>query len=187
MKIALVGLAPLQAFGLTEVFRDRWPEHEIIVHDEPAYSSLPDVDRYIVSSAAMAAYARFLMPRLSEILLLTTSMPISGDHNSLPCLSPLAPMPEILKRLENLLCSTNTKFSHHTLSEHPAKPDNFKLTTRELDVLKEIVKGLSVKEIATALGISVNTVLTHRKNLAEKTGVHSAPALVYFAMKYKLI
>ena len=42
------------------------------------------------------------------------------------------------------------------------------LTHREAEVLSFLVKGLCVKEIATKLFISQNTVITHKKNLKEK-------------------
>ncbi len=42
------------------------------------------------------------------------------------------------------------------------------LSQREKDVVTGIVKGLSNKEIATEMNVSVNTVMTHRRNIASK-------------------
>ncbi|MDZ7774698.1 MAG: LuxR C-terminal-related transcriptional regulator [Bacteroidales bacterium] len=47
------------------------------------------------------------------------------------------------------------------------------LSKRETEVLTQLVKGLSNKEIADALNISTHTVITHRKNISEKTGIKS--------------
>jgi len=54
-------------------------------------------------------------------------------------------------------------------------------TTRELAIVREIAHGKSTKEIAEALGISPNTVETHRKNLLRKYQVSSSPELVSLA------
>ncbi len=45
------------------------------------------------------------------------------------------------------------------------------ISERELDVLKLLVSGLTNKEIAGKLNISINTVITHRKNISQKTGL----------------
>ncbi|MCH7743718.1 MAG: response regulator transcription factor [Proteobacteria bacterium] len=48
-----------------------------------------------------------------------------------------------------------------------------KLTEREMDVLRLIAKGCYVKEVSRLLGISVNTVAHHVKNLYGKLNVHN--------------
>ena len=54
-------------------------------------------------------------------------------------------------------------------------------TERELDVLRELTQGKSNEEIAQALGISVNGVKFHIKNLLEKTGFSNRLMLVVHA------
>ena len=54
-------------------------------------------------------------------------------------------------------------------------------TERELDVLRELTQGKSNEEIAQALGISVNGVKFHIKNLLNKTGYPSRLMLVVHA------
>ncbi len=58
-----------------------------------------------------------------------------------------------------------------------------KLTERETDILKEIVQGLSSKEIADKLFISPRTVDTHRNNLMKKLKVHNTAELVKLALE----
>ncbi|MCG6186275.1 response regulator transcription factor [Maribellus maritimus] len=61
------------------------------------------------------------------------------------------------------------------------------LSDRETEVLKEVAKGLANKEIADKLYISINTVITHRKNITEKLGVKTVSALTVYALMNKLI
>lgn len=61
------------------------------------------------------------------------------------------------------------------------------LSEREIEVLKLIVSGYQNKEIADKLNISINTVLTHRKNISQKTGIKSVSGLTIFAVLKNII
>jgi len=61
------------------------------------------------------------------------------------------------------------------------------LTQREKDVLILVASGLSNKEVASRLFISIHTVISHRKNLTEKLGIKSASGLTAYAIINKLI
>lgn len=61
------------------------------------------------------------------------------------------------------------------------------LTPREREVLCESARGYSVKEIASNLRISENTVKTHRKNLLQKLALHDVVALTHFAVRNGLV
>lgn len=56
------------------------------------------------------------------------------------------------------------------------------LSSREIDVLIQIVKGLSNKEIADALCLSTHTVMSHRKNIVRKLNIHSTAGLTIYAI-----
>ena len=73
----------------------------------------------------------------------------------------------------------NQNFSPETRTET--------LSERETDVLKLLVTGLSGKEIADKLNISVNTVISHRKNISQKTGIKSLAGLTIYAVANKII
>lgn len=66
--------------------------------------------------------------------------------------------------------------SHHSLqpfeTNHQAI-ESLGLSRRELQVLQELVKGLSNQEIAVRLFISINTVKTHLKNSYAKLDVNN--------------
>lgn len=61
------------------------------------------------------------------------------------------------------------------------------LSDREKDVLVQLVKGLSNKEIADELCISVHTVITHRKNISRKLNIHSPAGLTIYAIVNNLV
>ena len=61
------------------------------------------------------------------------------------------------------------------------------LTPRELEVLQLICSGLSNREIAGKLDLSVNTVAVHRANIMNALGVHKTAELVVYAMTNGLV
>jgi DNA-binding CsgD family transcriptional regulator len=61
------------------------------------------------------------------------------------------------------------------------------LSDRETDVLKEIVRGRSNKEIADVLNISIHTVMSHRKNIMQKTGIKSQAGLTVYALTNNIL
>ena len=60
------------------------------------------------------------------------------------------------------------------------KPDINMLSKRELEVVEFIKYGLSSKEIAGELGVSLKTIEVHRYNILKKLTLPNAPALVNF-------
>ena len=67
-------------------------------------------------------------------------------------------------------------------------PDNGEaLSDREKDVIVSLVQGMSNKEIADHLCISINTVITHRRNIARKLQIHSPAGLTIYAIVNNLV
>lgn len=61
------------------------------------------------------------------------------------------------------------------------------LSEREKEVIVEVVKGYSNKEIAENMFISVNTVMTHRRNITKKLNIHSPAGLTIYAIVNGLV
>ena len=61
------------------------------------------------------------------------------------------------------------------------------LSEREREVIIALVQGMSNKEIAEHLFISVNTVITHRRNIARKLQIHSSAGLTIYAIVNGLV
>lgn len=61
------------------------------------------------------------------------------------------------------------------------------LSQREKEIISCVVKGMSNKEIAESLFISIHTVITHRRNIARKLQIHSPTLLTVYAIVNKLV
>jgi DNA-binding NarL/FixJ family response regulator len=74
-----------------------------------------------------------------------------------------------------------------TLAKGVARLDFNQLTLREQQVLQLIAEGLSSKEVATRLEISLKTAETHRVNLMRKLDIHSVSELVRYAIRNRIV
>lgn len=61
------------------------------------------------------------------------------------------------------------------------------LSSREIEILLAICRGLSNQEIAEELFISKRTVDAHRANILEKTGCKNTASLVVYAIRNRLV
>lgn len=57
------------------------------------------------------------------------------------------------------------------------------LTAREREILQQLAEGKTTKEMAHAMGVSVKTVETHRRNIMEKLDLHSVAELTKYAIR----
>ncbi len=92
-----------------------------------------------------------------------------------------------IRRLEHLVKHGDVT---RNISKMVAKGKNQQtdtLSDREKDTIIALVQGMSNKEIADHLGISVNTVITHRRNIARKLQIHSPAGLTIYAIVNGLI
>lgn len=81
---------------------------------------------------------------------------------------------------KRFICSeVKTILSEQVFEEDNATGANT-LSSRELDVIKHIKDGLSSKEIATQLSISLKTVEVHRHNILKKLNLKNSAALVNY-------
>ena len=64
---------------------------------------------------------------------------------------------------------------------------NHGLTPRELEVLQLICSGLSNRDVAEKLELSINTIAVHRANIMNALGVHKTAELVVYAISNGLV
>ena len=87
---------------------------------------------------------------------------------------------------DDILRPAMTKIAPHMHRRH-MQPATEELSEREKDVLIQLVRGLSNKEIADVLCISTHTVISHRKNITRKLNIHSTAGLTIYAIVNKLV
>jgi DNA-binding NarL/FixJ family response regulator len=80
-----------------------------------------------------------------------------------------------------------TGAKHFKSGERAKATDYERLSDREREVLKLLADGLSPKEIATRLLLSVKTVDAHKTNMMRKLDLHDRSAVIKFAIQRKLI
>ena len=66
-------------------------------------------------------------------------------------------------------------------------PDQEELSQREREIVVCVVKGMTSKEIAQSLCLSIHTVITHRRNISHKLQIHSSAGLTIYAIVNKLV
>ena len=95
----------------------------------------------------------------------------------------------ILKpKLDQLNSSDIGTLQHSILNENNNSGTKKNLLTRrETEILKLIVRGNINKQIAEMLNISLNTVLTHRKNILSKTGIKTTSGLTLYSISNGLL
>jgi DNA-binding CsgD family transcriptional regulator len=98
---------------------------------------------------------------------------------------------ELLQKFNDILSviATPEQITHklEQISNTTEKNQQEDLSDREIEVLVQMVKGLANKEIADKLNISIHTVISHRKNITDKTGIKSLSGLTIYAITKKII
>ena len=91
-----------------------------------------------------------------------------------------------IRRLEKLSRQDDVSVKiSNMISQQPENRET--LSEREKDVIVALVQGMTNKEIADHLCISINTVITHRRNIARKLQIHSAAGLTIYAIVNNLV
>lgn len=170
MKSVIVDTDTLRAIGLRAMLERFGGLEPIITTDPTTLCPLDDSTLFFVTPEAFASMPMFYVPRRQQVVLIMDS-----TDSSLPVLPPHISENELEERLENILGTL--KVPGRTVA----------LTDRERQVLALAARGLINKEIADRLEISLNTVLTHRKNISAKLGIKSVAALSVYAMMNGLV
>ena len=104
------------------------------------------------------------------------------DHLFVPAVLHLEE--EVMKNLDRQNTSNKVEETNDKEETKSAQDD---LSQREKEIICCVVKGMSNKEIAENLFISVHTVITHRRNIARKLQIHSPTLLTVYAIVNKLV
>lgn len=182
-QIAIILPDTLQSIGLQSMLTDYFPPVEVCYF--PTFEALNAggsndmYDYYFTSPGIMVLNADFFLPRRGKTVVLIEGGEGSGDISTTNHLTVKASQEIIIEQLQQLFAADN---SSNTIGETSKD-----LSTRETDVLQLIVKGITNKEIADKLNISLNTVLTHRKNITAKLGIKTVSGLTFYAIMNGII
>jgi two-component system, NarL family, invasion response regulator UvrY len=92
----------------------------------------------------------------------------------------LAAIETVMKEGKYICSEIKNIVSEQMLNGEPAAPTIKDLSLREIEIIKLIKEGLSSKEIAAALYISVRTAEVHRHNILKKLQLKNTAALINF-------
>ncbi len=95
----------------------------------------------------------------------------------------ISPQPE---RQQDQASSIYLPKKSYPTAAHPCI-DNELLTPRQCEILRLVANGLTTKEIAKSLFISVKTVETHRGQLMQRLNIHDLAGLIRHALRVGLI
>jgi len=159
-----IGMAGMSSFEATRQIRKERPETRVV------FLSMYDDEDYLAECVDMGASGYILKDSPGEQLVTA----IREVHRGGSYLSP-----RLLTRLVDDI---------RLQGRAPTRQPRFgTLTKRELEILKMLAEGKSVKEIATAFELSVKTVEAHKFNLMRKLDIHNKAQLVQYAIQKKVI
>ncbi|MDR1880528.1 MAG: LuxR C-terminal-related transcriptional regulator [Tannerellaceae bacterium] len=174
-QIAIILSDTLQSAGLQSVLTDYFSPVEVSCF--PSFAAFSpntdDYDYYFIRSETFILNMDFFLPRRAKTVTLihdaeaATQQP-SGVHT----INVKASQEGIIERLRQIFSVEG----HHTGEKSKD------LSAREIDVLQLIAAGCTNKDIADRLNISLNTVLTHRKNITAKLGIKTVSGLTFYAI-----
>jgi len=72
------------------------------------------------------------------------------------------------------------------LANANTEADKKGITKRELEILRLVAQGRSIAETASILNLSEHTIVSHRRNIMEKLGIHSATEMVKYVYENKM-
>jgi len=165
----------LKGLGLKHVLEDSFNVAVTIAHGVEAIESMGEnVDYIFTDLLTYASSIKFFIPRQSKTIVVSDHT--TADNTSAMLCS--------CDDLDTIIDTLGHFFAHH--DNDSAGSDGI-LSARETDVLRLVASGLINKEIAEQLNISINTVLTHRKNITAKLGIKSASGLSFYALMNGII
>lgn len=93
----------------------------------------------------------------------------------------------LIRKMEHRRTKALTTGAEKTQNSYETTSTSSQLSDREKAVAVCVAKGLSNKDIADKLFLSVNTVTTHRRNIARKLNIHSAAGIAIYCVVNKLV
>ena len=159
-----LGMPGVSSFEATRQIKQTRPEIRVL------FLSMYDDDDYLTRAMDSGASGYVLkdMPAV-ELVTAVRQVARGGSHLS----------PRMLSRLVD---------DFRSGAKHSVRGSRFgSLTRRELETLKLLAEGRTVKEIAGEFNLSIKTVEAHKFNLMQRLDIHNKAQLVQYAIQKKVI
>lgn len=197
--IAIVDANTLAAIGLAGIIHRMMPGAEIGMF--ASYAELnahPEADsfyHYFVSAPEVLAGASYFLQRQHKCIVLLRGEELRHLPSGFHTLNVCRPEKDLVAAILTLAMRSHrvhggqpeAVMKAQRGADERGSADAPKLTPREREVLCGIVSGKLNKEIASDMGVSPATVITHRKNLTEKLGQKSVSALTIYAVMHGIV
>ena len=166
----------LAALGLKHLLQENFDVQAIVVSPSADLSlATSENTHYVLTDEhAFVSCLNVMMPRHSRVVVFSPAPEFVSSSVTLVTTS--RGVDYIVNQLKRIFTRQDVPASASVL-----------LSQREIDVLRLVAGGCINKEIASQLNISVNTVLTHRKNITAKLGIKSVSGLTFYAMMNGII
>lgn len=164
VKVQPIELLSVKA--LSDCLRTQYPEMLIV---NPTFGDYFDVNKFREETAGKKIRLIALVTSFVDASLLTKYDESISIFDDLDILS---------KKIHGLL---------NLASEEEELDNQETLSQREKEIVVCVVKGMTNKEIAENLFLSIHTVITHRRNISKKLQIHSAAGLTIYAIVNKLV
>ena len=173
------GISHVEAFSKAQTLLDRIQSHPFNVYIVDV--ELPDMDasELIDAIRALQPDARIIINTMHEEMWVVSKMTEKKVDGVMYKTAQLDQLLEAIIAVINGRQFFCTKFKK---SQKKIQAHNNLLTRREQEVLMQIAKGLSTKEMSKALFISENTIETHRQNIFSKLRAHNMAELIIKAI-----
>lgn len=177
-NIAVITSHFLEGRGLRSLLSDNFEGTGVSLFASPTELSEHESNNYdllFVSADVFILYYDYFLPRRNKVIVFGHTLSSDLQHPSQPFLNINTSENDLVEQISTMLCD----------SIHQENSDG--LTVRETEVLTLVAQGLLNKEIADQLGISLHTVISHRKNIASKLGIKTVSGFTMYAAMNGLI
>lgn len=164
LKIQPIELLSVDA--LNDCLSTQYPDILIV---NPAFGDYFDVSRFREETVGKRIHLMALVTSFVDASIL------SKYDESVSILDTLEVIADKISKLQELETADEEVENQESLSQ------------REREIVICVVKGMTNKEIAEKLFLSIHTVITHRRNISKKLQIHSAAGLTIYAIVNKLV
>ncbi len=194
--IALIGHNSLMMLGLKVILKDIMPLADYRIFPNlnaiEKDNNTPPFFHYFIEPHVFAEAPDFFSHHQRQTIILSDGNNEQAIPRSFRKLNVMLPEDELIKQLLLTYQHAHNHYNHYptaiaTKMQHEEAQAAPLLTLREQEVLILLAKGLINKQIADHLSISVNTVITHRRNIMQKLDSQSLPKLVIYAVTHHLV